>query len=80
MLGLVFVTLMSGGLVAGLSAGFDYNTWPLQAGALIPSGLFDTVPFWRAAFEDILTVQFDHRMLAYATVAAALAAWKSEMT
>ena len=72
---LVFVTLMSGGLVAGLGAGFDYNTWPLQAGALVPSELFGTTPFWLAAFEDILTVQFNHRMLAYATVIAALAAY-----
>ncbi len=72
---LIFTTLMSGGLMAGLGAGFDYNSWPLQAGALIPSGLFDTVPVWRAAFEDILTVQFNHRMLAYATVITALAAY-----
>jgi cytochrome c oxidase assembly protein subunit 15 len=69
---LVFVTVMSGGLVAGLGAGFDYNTWPLIAGAWVPSGVFDAVPIWSAAFEDILTVQFDHRMLAYATVAGVL--------
>jgi len=72
---LVFITLMSGGLVAGLGAGFDYNSWPLQAGALVPSGVFDTVPVWRTAFEDILTVQFNHRMLAYATVITAVAAY-----
>ena len=69
---MVFVTVMSGGLVAGLGAGFDYNTWPWIGGAWIPSDLFGTVPFWSAAFEDILTVQFDHRMLAYATVAGVL--------
>tara|TARA_E500000331_G_scaffold308770_1_gene314450 strand:- start:1799 stop:2842 length:1044 start_codon:yes stop_codon:yes gene_type:complete len=68
----VFVTVMSGGLVAGLGAGFDYNTWPLIAGAWVPSDLFGTVPFWNAAFDDILTVQFDHRMLAYVTVASVL--------
>jgi heme a synthase len=68
----VFATVMSGGLVAGLGAGFDYNTWPLIAGAWVPNGVFDTVPFWRAAFEDILTVQFNHRMFAYATVTSVL--------
>ncbi|MBT5494437.1 MAG: heme A synthase [Alphaproteobacteria bacterium] len=68
----VFVTVMSGGLVAGLGAGFDYNTWPLIAGAWVPSDVFGTIPFWSAAFEDILTVQFDHRMLAYATVTGVL--------
>jgi len=69
---MVFVTVMSGGLVAGLGAGFDYNTWPWIAGVWIPSDVFGTVPFWSAAFEDILTVQFDHRMLAYATVAGVM--------
>lgn len=72
MLVLVFITLASGGLVAGSGAGFDYNTWPSIDDSLIPDGLFDTVPPWRAAFEDILTVQFDHRILAYLTVAAAI--------
>jgi cytochrome c oxidase assembly protein subunit 15 len=68
----VFVTVISGGLVSGLGAGFDYNTWPLIAGAWVPNGMFDTVPFWNAAFEDILTVQFDHRMFAYVTVTSVL--------
>lgn len=69
---MIFVTVTSGGLVAGLGAGFDYNTWPLIAGAWVPNGVFDAVPIWSAAFEDILTVQFDHRVLAYATVASVL--------
>jgi len=72
MLAIVSITLASGGLVAGLGAGFDYNTWPLIADSLLPNGLFDTIPPWRAAFEDILTVQFDHRILAYVTVAVAI--------
>ncbi len=67
MLVIVFVTLTSGGLVAGLSAGFDYNTWPSMAGSLLPNGIFDATPPWRAAFEDTLTVQFNHRILAYLT-------------
>lgn len=69
---LISVTVLSGGLVAGLGAGFDYNSWPLMDGALVPAGLFDTQPWWQAAFESILTVQFNHRILAYATVATAL--------
>lgn len=71
----VFLTALSGGFVAGLSAGFDYNTWPLIDGALVPDGLFDDSPWWMSAFESILTAQFDHRMLAYATLALALAQW-----
>jgi heme a synthase len=57
-----------GALVAGLRAGYVYNTWPLIDGALVPdaSRLFFDVPLWRNFFENTLTVQFDHRMLAYA--------------
>ena len=71
--GLVFVTILSGGFVAGLDAGYIYNTFPLMDGALVPSGLFASDPPWRAAFEDILTVQFLHRVLALTTVLAVLA-------
>tara|TARA_B100000676_G_scaffold312822_1_gene389146 strand:- start:4032 stop:5078 length:1047 start_codon:yes stop_codon:yes gene_type:complete len=72
---LVTLTVMSGGLVAGLGAGFDYNTWPLMADALVPAGLYDGKPWWLAVFEDILTVQFDHRMLAYLTFGSAILLW-----
>jgi cytochrome c oxidase assembly protein subunit 15 len=43
-------------------------------GALVPdaSRLFFDVPLWRNFFENTLTVQFDHRMLAYAILAVAL--------
>ena len=75
MLVIVFVTLTSGGLVAGLSAGFDYNTWPSIAGSLLPNGIFDAAPPWRAAFEDTLTVQFNHRILAYLTLTGIIIAF-----
>lgn len=65
LLGLLFIQVGAGGLVAGLDAGRVYNTWPLMNGALIPEGLFAIDPAWRSAFEHVLTVQFNHRMLAY---------------
>jgi cytochrome c oxidase assembly protein subunit 15 len=57
-----------GALVAGLRAGLIYNTWPLIDGSLIPeaSRLFFQAPPWRNFFENTLTAQFDHRMVAYA--------------
>jgi heme a synthase len=64
---LVLLQIYLGALVAGLDAGLVFNTWPLIDGALIPSAdrlLFQT-PTWRNLFENTLTVQFDHRMLAY---------------
>ncbi len=71
---LVLVQIYLGALVAGLHAGLIYNTWPLIDGTLVPSPsslLFDR-PAWRNFFENPLTVQFDHRMVAYALVACAL--------
>jgi cytochrome c oxidase assembly protein subunit 15 len=64
---LVLGQIYLGALVAGLDAGLVYNTWPLIDGHLIPDSArlwFDT-PWWRNLFENHLTVQFQHRMLAY---------------
>jgi cytochrome c oxidase assembly protein subunit 15 len=65
---LVLVQIYLGALVAGLDAGLVYNTWPLIDDAFIPSAarLWFESPAWRNLFENTLTVQFDHRMLAYA--------------
>jgi cytochrome c oxidase assembly protein subunit 15 len=68
LLALTFVQLYLGALVAGLRAGRVYNTWPEIDGALIPSAerLFFEAPWWRNLFDNPLTVQFEHRMTAYA--------------
>lgn len=60
----IFITIMSGGFVAGTRAGFAFNTFPLMNGKLIPDGLFTLTPIWHNFFENIITVQFDHRALA----------------
>jgi cytochrome c oxidase assembly protein subunit 15 len=67
LLALTFVQLYLGALVAGLRAGRVYNTWPGIDGALIPSAarLFFEQPWWRNLFDNTLTVQFEHRMVAY---------------
>jgi cytochrome c oxidase assembly protein subunit 15 len=74
LLALTFVQLYVGALVAGLRAGRVYNTWPEIDGALIPSAarlLFEQ-PWWRNLFDNTLTVQFEHRMVAYALFALAI--------
>ncbi len=74
LLALTFVQLYLGALVAGLRAGKIYNTWPDIDGTLIPSSarlLFET-PWWRNLFDNALTVQFEHRMTAYALLALAV--------
>ncbi|ABD88236.1 COX15/CtaA family protein [Rhodopseudomonas palustris] len=83
LLGLTFVQLYLGALVAGLRAGRIYNTWPQIDGALIPSAarLWFEQPWWKNLFDNHLTVQFDHRMLAYAlwalAVLHAIDAWRA---
>ena len=69
---LVFMQMLAGALVAGLDAGMGFNTWPLINGAFVPSGLGEASPWYLNLFENPLTVQFDHRMLGYAVVVAAL--------
>ena len=66
--GLVLLQIYLGALVAGTDAGLAYNTWPLIDDAFIPAPehLWFLSPGWRNVFENVLTVQFDHRMLAYA--------------
>jgi cytochrome c oxidase assembly protein subunit 15 len=64
---LVLLQIYLGALVAGLNAGLVFNTWPLIDGAFVPDAarLWFISPAWRNLFENTLTVQFDHRMIAY---------------
>ena len=62
---LIFFMILSGGLVAGTDAGFAFNTWPMMGSDFIPAGIYGMDPYWLAIFEDILTIQFNHRMFAY---------------
>ena len=68
-----FLQIYFGALVAGLRAGRVYNTWPDIDGAFIPSGdrLWFETPWWRNMFDNVLTVQFEHRMMAYTLFALA---------
>ncbi len=70
---LLFVQVLLGALVAGLKAGLTYNTWPLMDGHLIPKGLMTLEPWYENFFDNITTVQFDHRMMAYLVAILALA-------
>src|SRR5262245_42754112 len=65
---LLLLLIYLGSLVAGLYAGLIYNTWPKIDGAIVPASeqLWFLQPAWRNLFENTLTVQFNHRMVAYA--------------
>ena len=62
--------VLTGGFVAGIRAGFAYNTWPLMNGTLVPPELFMLEPWWRNFFWNMATVQFQHRLVAYALAVA----------
>ena len=65
LVGLIFVMVLSGGFVAGTRAGFTYNTFPLMGGNWIPQDIFRLEPWYLNFFENLTTVQFDHRLIAW---------------
>jgi heme a synthase len=73
--GAVLLVSLSGAFVAGLNAGFIYNTFPLMSGQLIPDGLYGPQPWYISMFEDVMTVQFNHRVLAISAVALIAFTW-----
>src|SRR5262249_37784265 len=62
---LVFVMALSGGLVAGIRAGFAYNTFPLMNGHVMPPEIMMIDPWYLNFFNNMATGQFDHRLLAW---------------
>ena len=63
---LVYVMALSGGFVAGTDAGYAYPTWPLMGSSFFPPTLYEQG--WLSAFEQVTTIHFNHRMLAYGVV------------
>lgn len=72
---LITTTIISGGFVAGLKAGKIYNTFPLMGEQWIPPGIFALEPWWRNFFDNMTTVQFDHRILAITTLIMTVTFW-----
>ncbi|KAK4803775.1 hypothetical protein SAY86_003592 [Trapa natans] len=74
---IVGVTAISGAFVAGNDAGHAYNTFPKMGDYWIPEDIFDMKPLLRNFFENTSLVQFDHRVLATATLVSIGALWWS---
>ncbi|WP_227657420.1 COX15/CtaA family protein [Candidatus Magnetaquicoccus inordinatus] len=72
---LIFLTILSGGFVAGLDAGMAFNTFPLMNDEWIPEGILFLQPAYLNFFENIATVQWDHRLLAVILFFSILAFW-----
>ena len=65
---LITLTVVSGGFVAGLKAGKIYNTFPMMGNYWLPPDVMALDPWWRNLFDNMATVQFDHRLLAITTL------------
>lgn len=72
---LVCLMVVTGGFVAGIRAGLAYNTFPLMNGRWIPPELFMLEPWHENFFSNMATVQFDHRLVAWALAALAPVFW-----
>jgi cytochrome c oxidase assembly protein subunit 15 len=72
---LTSVTIISGGFVAGLKAGKIYNTFPMMGDYWLPPGTMALEPFWRNFFDNMTTVQLDHRILAMTTLIVVIGFW-----
>ncbi len=75
LLGLTFLQILLGALVAGIDAGRAYPDWPLMAGGFFPPQPFDLQPIWRNFFEDDGLVQFMHRMVGYLLFGFGIFVW-----
>jgi cytochrome c oxidase assembly protein subunit 15 len=72
---LIFLMALSGGIVAGIRAGFAYNTFPLMNGHFVPPEIFMLEPWWLNLFNNMATVQFNHRMIAWLLMLLVPAFW-----
>ena len=73
--GMVYGTVLLGGLVAGLNAGLSYNTFPLMGGRIVPPGYLAMSPWWSNLLENIAAVQFNHRWAALTTLGTIAGVW-----
>jgi cytochrome c oxidase assembly protein subunit 15 len=72
---LILVMVLSGGLVAGIRAGFAYNTFPLMNGHWVPAEIMLIDPWYLNLFNNMATVQFDHRAIAWLLALAVPLFW-----
>jgi cytochrome c oxidase assembly protein subunit 15 len=72
---IVFLMALTGGMVAGLRAGYAYNTFPLMNGYLVPPEVLTLEPWWRNFFYNMATVQLVHRAFFWLLAVLVPLAW-----
>ncbi len=76
---LIFIMALSGALVAGTRAGRVYNTFPKMNDHWVPPEIFELDPWYANFFNNLATVQFDHRLLAWIlAVVVPLYCWRTQ--
>ena len=75
LVGLAFIQILLGALVAGIDAGRAFPDWPWFAGGFFPPQPFDLQPVWRNFFEDAGLVQFMHRTAGYVLFLFGIFVW-----
>ncbi|MED6107400.1 hypothetical protein PIB30_117955 [Stylosanthes scabra] len=74
---LVGLTAISGAFVDGNDAGHAFNTFLKMSNTWISDDIFEMTPLIRNFFENTSTVQFDHRILATASLVSVGILWLS---
>ncbi|WP_284735963.1 COX15/CtaA family protein [Dongia deserti] len=64
MMAVITLEIAIGGFVAGLDGGFVYNNFPMMGDHWIAPDLFFQSPWWVNFFENPVTAQFLHRLVA----------------
>ena len=60
----LFITIISGGFMAGTHSGQSFNTFPLMNGEFIPEDYYFNEYGWVNSFENTVAINFNHRWLA----------------
>jgi cytochrome c oxidase assembly protein subunit 15 len=71
----VFLMALSGAMVAGLRAGYAYNTFPLMNGHLVPPETLLLEPWWRNFVYNMAAVQLVHRTIFWTLLVLVPLAW-----
>ncbi len=75
LLGVAFLQIVLGALVAGIDAGRSYTDWPLMGGQVFPDAALTLEPAWTNFLENPALVQFNHRLVGYLLFVLGAVAW-----
>lgn len=71
----VLLMALSGAMVAGLRAGYAYNTFPLMNGHLVPPETLLLEPWWKNFIYNMAAVQLVHRTIFWALAVLVPLVW-----